>query len=141
MELTASAKTGKSTRREKNPDEGHGTRYGDKRPEETTTDSVDTCFSAVTTACFDQCFSAVLRASHPDVEKRELLSSLGLSPTILSAVALAIALKAAGGDVSAAKFLRDTCTADGTPHEDTNLTHYTDEELRRLLNTLQEETP
>ena len=95
----------------------------------------------VTTDCFDRSFAAVLNATHPDGEKRELLSSLGLAPTILSAVALGIALKAAGGDVSAAKFLRDTCCEDRAGAEDLDLTPYTDEELRAILNTLEEETP
>ena len=95
---------------------------------------------SVTKEYFDTAFASVLCAHHPDGEKRELLSSLGLPPTILSAVALAIALKAAGGDVSAAKFLRDTCGEDTAPCEDTNLAPYTDEELRVLLNTFKEET-
>ena len=95
---------------------------------------------SVTSEFFDQSFGAVLRADHPDSEKREMLASLGLAPTILSAIALGIALKAAGGDVSAAKFLRDTCGEDTAPHEDTNLAPYTDEELRLLLNAFEEET-
>lgn len=94
----------------------------------------------VTTECFDTCFGAVLRADHPDGEKREMLASLGLAPTILSAIALGIAMKAAGGDVSAAKFLRDTCAEEGIKCEDTNLAPYTDEELRLLLSAFEEET-
>lgn len=94
----------------------------------------------MTSESFDAAFGAVLGADHPDGEKRELLRSLGLAPTILSAVALAIAMKAAAGDVSAAKFLRDTCGEDTAPHEDTNLAPYTDEELRILLNAIQEES-
>lgn len=94
----------------------------------------------VTSESFDQSFGAVLRADHPDGEKRELLRSLGLSTTVLSAIALGIALKAAGGDVSAAKFLRETCTADTAQTEDTDLAPYTDEELRLLLSAFEEET-
>lgn len=96
---------------------------------------------SVTREHFDTAFASVLRANHPDEEKRELLASLGLSTTILSAVALAIAMKAALGDVSAAKFLRDICGEDGTPREDTDLAPYTDEELRILLRTFEKETP
>lgn len=95
---------------------------------------------SITSESFDLCFGAVLRADHPDSEKREMLTSLGLPTTVLSAIALGIALKAAGGDVSAAKFLRETCTADTAQTEDTDLAPYTDEELRILLKTFEEET-
>lgn len=94
---------------------------------------------AVTATLFDETIGAALRAEHPDGEKREQLAALGLPTTLLSAVALALTLKAAGGDVSAAKFLRDTCAAHSAPHEDWDLAPYTDEELRKLITTLQED--
>ena len=87
---------------------------------------------------FEDSVTAVLATPHPDSEKRETLTSLGLPSTILSAIALGIALKAAGGDVSAAKFLREVC-AGGTTAAGTDLAPYSDEELRALIHHLQEE--
>ena len=88
---------------------------------------------------FDESIRTVLAAGHPEEEKRELLSALGLAPTILSAVTLGIALKAAAGDVSAAKFLRDICVS-GEGREDATLAPFTEEELRALLQSLEEDT-
>lgn len=95
--------------------------------------------SHIKTNCFEDCFAAVLAADHPDSEKRETLASLGLPSTILAAVALGVALKAAGGDVSAAKFLREVSNG-GKAAPDTDLAPYTDEELRTLIRCLQEDT-
>lgn len=90
---------------------------------------------------FEDCFAAVLAAEHPDGEKREMLASLSLPTTILAAVALGVALKAAGGDVSAAKFLREVLGGAAGGGEDTDLAPYTEEELRALIRHLQEDTP
>lgn len=95
--------------------------------------------SIITQAMFDESVALALSAQHPDEEKRKLLASLGLPTTILSAIALGVALKAAGGDVSAAKFLRDAGCSEREADEDTNLAPYTDEELRALLKTFEEE--
>ena len=87
----------------------------------------------------DKSFAAVLAAPHPEEEKRRTLAALSLPPTILSAIALGIALKAAGGDVSAANFIREV-TGGNAAEETTDLTPYTEEELRALLDHLQEDT-
>lgn len=66
---------------------------------------------------------------------RELLRTLGAEETMLNAIHLAICLKALGGDVQAAKYLRDTAEeAKETEGEELaeDFTLLTDRQLRAL---------
>ena len=93
----------------------------------------------VTTALFDESIHAALRAEHPDEEKRAQLRELGLPTTLLSAVALALTLKAAAGDVSAAKFIKDACGEKSTDSSGPDLSTLTDEDLRAVIRHFEEE--
>ncbi len=81
----------------------------------------------------------ILRAPTPDEEKRERLTALGLEPTALNAILLGMSDKAARGDPSAARYLRDAAQgAQGTDAEPSpralppDLTALTDAQLRAL---------
>lgn len=96
--------------------------------------------TAMSARDFDGTLAAALAAPHPDEEKREMLLSLGLPGTVLGAIALGIGLKAAGGDVSAAKFIRDICREGQGGEEETDLTPFSEQELRALLRNFEEDT-
>lgn len=82
----------------------------------------------------------ILSAETPDEEARQTLDGLGLAPTVLNAIHLGMSEKAAKGDPSAAKYLRDL--AEGGGREETEaaedadplpgLSALSDRELRRL---------
>lgn len=81
----------------------------------------------------------ILRAPTNDGEKRERLVELGLEPTALNAILLGMSDKAARGDPSAARYLRDAAQAAQGPDEGRtprslppDLTALTDEQLRAL---------
>ena len=55
-----------------------------------------------------EALKTVMRIDVPNADKREALETLGIEPTIQNAVILAALLKAADGDIEAARFVRDT---------------------------------
>lgn len=84
----------------------------------------------------------ILRAPTNDEEKRERLVALGLEPTALNAILMGLSDKAAKGDPSAARYLRDAAQAAQEPDAERppgaqrtlppDLTALTDEQLRAL---------
>ncbi len=56
---------------------------------------------------FPESVRAILAARTPDGEAEEALRALGLEPTVLNAIHWGMSGKAARGDTSAAKYLRD----------------------------------
>ena len=84
---------------------------------------------------FGESAREILAGVVQDENMRELLRTLGVEETMLNAIHLAICLKALGGDVQAAKYLRDTAEeaeteeADGLPDDFAILT---DRQLRAL---------
>ena len=57
---------------------------------------------------FRESIKAIMALQTPDEEKRQVLEALGVDPTVLNAINLAVSGKAAAGDVEAARYLRDT---------------------------------
>jgi len=81
----------------------------------------------------------ILSCEVPDEEKHRQLEELGITPTMLNAIHLAMGKKAAGGDVQAAKYLRDIAQETGTSETDNSamekfgdLTALSDQKLREL---------
>lgn len=82
---------------------------------------------------------SILACEIPDEEKRAQMQTLGVSPTMLNAIHLAMGKKAAGGDVQAAKYLRDVVQEQGqdTSGEEgtlkfSELSTLTDQQLREM---------
>lgn len=67
---------------------------------------------------FPESVRAILTAETPDEDARETLRTLGLPPTVLNAIHLAMSGKAAKGDPSAAKYLRDTVAEQQADEDD-----------------------
>lgn len=57
---------------------------------------------------FRDSVNAILACQVQDPEQREALEALGIDPTMLNQIQIAVYGKAAKGDVEAARFLRDT---------------------------------
>jgi len=79
--------------------------------------------------------TTILNAETPDEEARQTLDGLGLAPTVLNAIHLGMSEKAAKGDPSAAKYLRDLAEGGGEEEEaelPADLSALSDRELRRL---------
>jgi len=78
----------------------------------------------------------ILSAETPDEEARQRLDGLGLAPTVLNAIHLGMSEKAAKGDPSAAKYLRDLAEGGGEEEDaaelPADLSALSDRELRRL---------
>ncbi len=91
--------------------------------------------------CFPESVRAILAARTPDGEAEEALRALGLEPTVLNAIHWGMSGKAARGDTSAAKYLRDA--VEGDDEEDTpepawpELSTLSDRELRALAARLE----
>lgn len=92
---------------------------------------------------FRDSVNAILACKVQDEEQRKALEALGIDPTMLNQIQLAVYGKAAKGDVEAARFLRDTRgekprealevgNLDGKPLASIDLTGLSDEELQRL---------
>lgn len=92
---------------------------------------------------FRESVKAILALKVPDAEQAEALRLLGIDPTILNAVNLAVGSRAQAGDVEAARYLRDTAgerprdgleigNLDGRPLATMDLSAMTDEQLRAL---------
>ena len=86
-----------------------------------------------------EALKTVMRIDVPNADKREALETLGIEPTIQNAVILAALLKAADGDIEAARFVRDTVGEKPTeqynlgvrdkPVKSIDLTRLSDDEL------------
>ncbi len=93
--------------------------------------------------CFPESVRAILAARTPDGEAEEALRALGLEPTVLNAIHWGMSGKAARGDTSAAKYLRDAVERES--EEDTpepawpELATLSDRELRALAARLEGE--
>lgn len=92
---------------------------------------------------FRDSVNAIMRCQVQDEEQRKALEALGIDPTMLNQIQLAVYGKAAKGDVEAARFLRDTRgekprdglelgNLDGKPLASIDLSSMTDEQLRAL---------
>lgn len=85
---------------------------------------------------FGESVREILAGAVQDEKWKELLRALGAEETMLNAIHLALCLKALGGDVQAAKYLRDTAEeGDGSSDPDTalaDLSGLTDRQLRAL---------
>lgn len=92
---------------------------------------------------FRDSVNAILACKVQDEEQRRALEALGIDPTMLNQIQLAVYGKAAKGDVEAARFLRDTRgekprealelgNLDGKPLASIDLSGMTDEELKAL---------
>jgi hypothetical protein len=92
---------------------------------------------------FRDSVNAILACKVQDEEQRKALEALGIDPTMLNQIQLAVYGKAAKGDVEAARFLRDTRgekprealevgNLDGKPLASIDLTGMTDEQLKAL---------
>lgn len=92
---------------------------------------------------FRESVKAILALKVPDAEQAEALRLLGIDPTILNAVNLAVGSRAQAGDVEAARYLRDTAgerprdgleigNLDGRPLATMDLSAMTDDQLRAL---------
>ncbi len=85
---------------------------------------------------FGESVREILAGAVQDEKWRELLRALGAEETMLNAIHLALCLKALGGDVQAAKYLRDTAE-EGNENGDADtalpdLSALTDRQLRVL---------
>lgn len=93
-----------------------------------------------------EALKTVMRIDVPDADKRKALETLGIDPTIQNAVILAALLKAADGDIEAARFVRDTVGEKPTeqynlgvldkPVKSIDLTRLSDDELERLADNV-----
>ena len=92
---------------------------------------------------FRDSVNAILQCKVQDEEQRKALEALGIDPTMLNQIQLAVYGKAAKGDVEAARFLRDTRgekprealelgNLDGKPLASIDLSGMSDDELRAL---------
>ena len=92
---------------------------------------------------FRESVNAILQCKVQDEEQRKALEALGIDPTMLNQIQLAVYGKAAKGDVEAARFLRDTRgekprealelgNLDGKPLASIDLSGMSDDELRAL---------
>ena len=92
---------------------------------------------------FRDSVNAILACKVQDEEQRKALEALGIDPTMLNQIQLAVYGKAAKGDVEAARFLRDTRgekprealelgNLDGKPLASIDLSGMTDEQLQAL---------
>lgn len=92
---------------------------------------------------FRESVKAILALEVPDAERAEALRLLGIDPTILNAVNLAVGSRAQAGDVEAARYLRDTAgerprdgleigNLEGRPLATMDLSTMTDDQLRAL---------
>ena len=92
---------------------------------------------------FRDSVNAILACKVQDEEQRRALEALGIDPTMLNQIQLAVYGKAAKGDVEAARFLRDTRgekprealelgNLDGKPLASIDLSGMTDEQLQAL---------
>ncbi len=92
--------------------------------------------------CFPESVRAILAARTPDGEAEEALRALGLEPTVLNAIHWGMSGKAARGDTSAAKYLRDAVEREGEEDapepEWPELSTLSDRELRALAARLEE---
>ena len=79
---------------------------------------------------FRESIKAILALQTPDEAKKEQLEELGIDPTILNAINMAVSGKAAAGDVEAARYLRDT--AGEKPREGLELGNLDDKPLASL---------
>lgn len=95
--------------------------------------------------------SSLLRALLPrqveDPKMARSLEELGLEPTYAGAMALSVLKKGSGGDVTAARYIRDTLGEKGeeerppVPSAKVDLSRYSDEELMAMAAALEEEGP
>lgn len=96
----------------------------------------------------DSC-KVIMALTTPDKEKQAQLEALGIDPTILNAINLAVSGKAAAGDVEAARYLRDTSgekpregleigNLDDKPLASLDMSKLTDEQLRIIAARRQE---
>ena len=93
--------------------------------------------------------SGIMTGAVTDAQIREMLEAAGLEATNENAIALAMIAKAAHGDVEAARFVRDTLGEKPTesynlfmeakPIKALDLSGYTDEELERIADGLDDE--
>lgn len=91
---------------------------------------------------FRESVNALLQCKVQDEEQRKALEALGIDPTMLNQIQLAVYGKAAKGDVEAARFLRDTrgekpregvdLSYEEKPLASLDMSKLTDEQLRRL---------
>lgn len=92
---------------------------------------------------FKDSINAILSCETLDPEVREALQVLGLDPTILNEVNMAVIAKGKKGDVEAARFIRDTRgekpvagleigNLDGKPLASIDMSQMTDEQLKIL---------
>lgn len=92
---------------------------------------------------FRESVRLILAGAAQDEELCELLTALGAEKTMLNAVHLALCLKAMKGDVSAAKYLRETAEGEGDSGENgfelPDLTVLSDRELRTMAAKLPED--
>lgn len=99
---------------------------------------------------FKESIEVILKLDVPDERKKRALEELGLDPTVLNAINIAIGKCAYSGDVEAARFLRDTVGErprdgieigglDGKPIQAMDLSGMTDEQLRALAARKMEE--
>lgn len=96
----------------------------------------------------DSC-KVIMALNTPDKEKQAQLEALGIDPTILNAINLAVSGKASAGDVEAARYLRDTAgekpregleigNLDDKPLAGLDMSKLTDEQLRIIAARRQE---
>ena len=92
---------------------------------------------------FKESIEVILKLDVPDERKKHALEELGLDPTVLNAINIALGRRAFDGDVEAARFLRDTVgekpreglelgNLDGKPLASIDVTGMTDDELKAL---------
>lgn len=92
---------------------------------------------------FRESIKEILSLDISDKRKRAELEELGIDPSILNAINLAVSGRAASGDVEAARFLRDSVgekpreglelgNLDGKPLASIDVTGMTDDELKAL---------
>lgn len=91
---------------------------------------------------FRESVNALLQCKVQDEEQRKALEALGIDPTMLNQIQLAVYGKAAKGDVEAARFLRDTrgekpregvdVSYEEKPLASLDMSKLTDEQLRQL---------
>jgi len=90
---------------------------------------------------FRESIKAIMALQTPDEDKKRALEALGIDPTILNAINMAVSGKAAAGDVEAARYLRDTAgerprdgleigNLDDKPLASLDLSKLTDEQLK-----------
>lgn len=89
-------------------------------------------------ATFRDSVRALMECPVPEEEQREALETLGLAPTMRNLIQYAVVDRATRGDVTAARYLRDTAGEDpdgdllSRPVASLDLTRLTDEQLLKL---------